>query len=156
MLEHVVIIGLILGAGYWIISPLLKPDQFKSPPISKVNETIRQLEAKKENAYAAIRELEFDFSMEKLSKEDVDTLKGQYRADALYFLKQIDTLRSDHKTDESPEEMDSENETCAEIFTIRKNNTVEEHNIFCVQCGTKISDPGRFCYCCGERLVSVS
>ena len=143
MLEYVVILGLLLAAGYWILSPLLKPDQFKSTPMSKVHETLRHLEIQKENAYAAIRELEFDFSMGKLSEADFNTLKAQYRADAVHLLREIDALGSDDQTDDLPMEANSEADNGA-------------HPVVCGHCGTKISDPGLFCYSCGERLVSVS
>ncbi len=156
MLEYIVIIGLIAGAGYWILYPLLKPDRYKATPVSRVTETILQLEVKKENAYAAIRELEFDFNMGKLSKADFDSLKSRYREDAVCLIEEIDKLRSGHKVDETTPEADSDSQVEGKIIAWRKKKSHAPQSVFCVQCGTKVSDPGRFCHCCGERLESVS
>jgi hypothetical protein len=83
MVEYIVILGSILGTGYWIISPLLKSDQLTSSFTSESDERLKQLTIEKEGAYATIKELEFDLAMGKLSTEDYETLKGQYMLEAL-------------------------------------------------------------------------
>ncbi len=156
MLEYIVTIGLIAGAGYWILYPLLKPDRYKTTPVSRVAETIRELEVKKENAYAAIRELEFDFNMGKLSKADFDSLKRQYRADAVRLIEELDQLESGRKADETTPEADLDSQVEGKIIAWRNKKSHAPKSVFCVQCGTEVSDPGRFCHSCGERLESVS
>ena len=156
MLEYIVTIGLIAGAGYWILYPLLKPDQYKITPVSRVTESLRQLKVKKENAYAAIRELEFDFNMGKLSKTDFNSLKRRYRADAVRLIEEIDKLQSERKVDETTPEADLESQAEGKIIAWRKKKSHDAQSVFCVQCGTKVSIPGRFCHSCGERLESVS
>ncbi|MFH2011731.1 MAG: hypothetical protein ABIJ37_03350 [Pseudomonadota bacterium] len=37
MLEYIVIIGLLIAAGCWIIYPLLKPNRLKGSPTVKTN-----------------------------------------------------------------------------------------------------------------------
>ena len=156
MLEYIVTIGLVAGAGCWILYPLLKPDQYKTTPVSRVTESLRQLEVKKDNAYAAIRELEFDYNMGKLSKVDFDSLERRYRADAVRLIEEIDKLQSGHKVDEKTPEADLESHAEGKIIALRKKKSNAAQSIFCVQCGTEVSVPGRFCHCCGERLESVS
>ena len=156
MLEYIVTIGLIAGAGYWILYPLLKPDQYKTTPVSRVAEIIRQLEVKKENAYAGIRELEFDFTMGKLSKADFDSLKMRFRADAVRLIEEIDQLQSGRKADEKTPVPDLDSQAEGKIIAWRKKKSQTPKSVFCVQCGTEVSIPGRFCHSCGERLESVS
>ncbi len=156
MLEYIVTIGLIAGAGCWILYPLLKPDQYKTTPVSRVTESLRQLEVKKDNAYAAIRELEFDYNMGKLSKSDFGSLERRYRADAVRLIEEIDKLQSGHKVDEKTPEADLESQAEGKIIALRKKKSNAAQSIFCVQCGTEVSVPGQFCHSCGERLESVS
>ena len=156
MLEYIVTIGLVAGAGCWILYPLLKPDQYKTTPVSRVTESLRQLEVKKENAYAAIRELEFDFNMGKLSKVDFDSLKRRYRADAVRLIEEIDKLQSGRMADETTPEADLDSQAEGKIIAWRNKKSHDAQSVFCVQCGTEVSIPGRFCHCCGERLESVS
>jgi hypothetical protein len=156
MLEYIVTIGLVAGAGSWILYPLLKPDQYKTTPVSRVTESLRQLEVKKENTYAAIRELEFDFNMGKLSKTDFDSIERRYRADAVRLIEEIDKLQSGRKDDETNPEADLDSQAEGKIIAWRKNKSYAAQSVFCVQCGTEVSIPGRFCHSCGERLEGVS
>ena len=155
MWEYFVIMGLIVGAGYWILFPLLKPDQYQTTPASKVTETIRQLEVKKENTYAAIRELEFDFNMGKLSEADFEALERRYREDAVRLIEAIDQLRSGRKADETDPEGDSNPRWEEKIVARRKMKSPAAQSVVCARCGTEIPIPGRFCHSCGERLVRV-
>ncbi len=156
MWEYIVTIGLVAGAGCWILYPLLKPDQYKTTPVSRVTESLRQLEVKKENAYAAIRELEFDFNMGKLSKVDFDSLKRRYRADAVRLIEEIDKLQSGRMAEETTPEADLDSQAEGKIIAWRNKKSHDAQRVFCAQCGTEVSIPGRFCHSCGERLEGVS
>jgi hypothetical protein len=52
----------------------------------------RELLSQKESAYAAIKELDFDYRMGKLSDEDYKALRTQYEQQAISLLKQLDEL----------------------------------------------------------------
>jgi len=116
---------------------------------------VKQLEQRKETAYATIRELEFDLNMGKLSEEDYRILREQYKLDAIRRLKEIDTLRMNQKITENLSEEDLEKEIEREVASLRKNRTTRKGSIFCVKCGTEISYQGRFCHNCGARLKAV-
>lgn len=153
MVEHIAIIGLIVGAGYWIISPLLKSDQLTSFLTSKTDERLKQLTSEKEGAYATIKELEFDLEMGKLSTEDYETLKGQYMFDALDCMKEIDALQSNESRKESLTEKDIEDEIEREISELRSGRSRKTASVFCSDCGTEASSQDRFCFSCGAKLV---
>jgi hypothetical protein len=55
---------------------------------------LRDLLSAKEATYTALREIEFDHMMRKLSDADFQTLRSQYRAQAVRLLKEIDSLRA--------------------------------------------------------------
>ena len=92
MLEYVVLFGLLLGACYWIINPLLQGDVRQNGFTPKPKEILEELKNKKDGAYATIRELEFDLSMGKLTEEDFQVLKRQYTQEAIGYMKEMDKL----------------------------------------------------------------
>ncbi len=94
MLGSVIIFGLVIGACYWIINPLLREDGRQNGFTPKPEDILEELKNKKEGAYATIRELEFDLSMGKLSEEDFQTLKRQYAQEAVGYMKAMDKLES--------------------------------------------------------------
>ena len=139
MYEYIVIIGLILGAGFSAAS---------------TDDMLTQLDLKKENAYAAIRELEFDLSMKKLSKEDFDSLKAQYMHDALECMKTIDELDMQRKRRAGLPEKDLEEEIEKEISALRTGGISGPAEIYCTRCGQGASSKDHFCARCGEQLVT--
>ncbi len=111
MWEYIVIVFLILASGYWIIRPLLSPEQLQDSLTPDLNERLNQITLKKEGAYATIKELEFDLSMGKLSKEDFETMKKQYTLDALEYIEEIDQLQASEKIDPKLTEEEIEKNT---------------------------------------------
>ena len=123
MLEYVVIICFILAAGYFIIHPLLNPDMYKDRITLTTDERLRELNLRKEGAYATIKELEFDLEMGKVSKEDYETLKGQYTREAVDSMKEIDKLRSNKTKKRGRATKDIAMEIEQEISAMRKRKT---------------------------------
>ena len=150
MLELIVIVLLFLGASYWIILPLLRPWQYESLADPETNQTLRQLNLKKESAYATIKELEFDLNMGKLSEEDFEAMKRQIMLDAVEYLKEIDRLQSVEKTDPAEEEIEKDVEK--ELSTLRTNRSKKQAERYCTQCGEKAAFEDRYCSHCGTKL----
>jgi len=153
MIQNFIFIGLVIFAGYWILSPLLKSNSIDSGVIPIKNEALGQLQYEKEEAYAAIRELEFDENMGKISKEDFGALKRQYMLDAAHYLKEIDELqeKKSERKELGAEEIIDEIEK--EISSLRHDGSLKKSDLFCVQCGTKASSRQRFCSSCGAKIV---
>ncbi|MDY7033902.1 MAG: hypothetical protein SVY10_18565 [Thermodesulfobacteriota bacterium] len=123
MLEYVVIICFILAAGYFIIHPLLNYDMYKDRFTQTPDERLRELNLRKEGACATIKELEFDLEMGKVSKEDYETLKGQYTREAVDSMKEIDKLRSNKTKKRGRAKKDIAMEIEQEISAMRKRKT---------------------------------
>ena len=153
MLEYIVIIGLIVGAGFFVIHPLLQSGRTGGSLRARADNMLTELNQKKENAYAAIRELEFDLNMGKLSKEDFETLRGQYMQDALECIKTMDELQIQRKRQAGLPEKDLENEIEREISSLRADASVGAAEIFCTKCGQGASCQDRFCAKCGAQLT---
>jgi hypothetical protein len=143
MIEYVILIALILGAGYWIIRPLLQPDAWDRT----------QLEIQKAGVYSTIQELEFDLKMGKLTPDDFEALKRQYKNEAIDCIKAIEDLKTDKKEAANLAEEDLEDQIEQEIVAMRANRSKENAHIFCSQCGTKSARQDRFCFSCGAKLA---
>jgi len=152
MLELVVIVMLLLGASYWIIIPLLRPWQYKSLADQETNETLSQLNLKKESAYATIKELEFDLNMGKLSEEDFEAMKRQIMLDAVEYLKEIDQLQSGEKRDPSAEEGIEKGDE-KEVSAVSASRPRDETPKYCTKCGKRASALDRYCSNCGSELL---
>ncbi len=152
MLEYIVIVFLVLASGYWIIRPLLNPEQLQDSLTPELEERLNQVTLKKEGAYATIKELEFDLSMGKLSEEDFETMKKQYTLDALKYMEEIDQLQAAEKreTDLSEEELEEDIEN--EISAPGKAQSTVKTSVFCTQCGEKTAGQDHFCSNCGAEL----
>jgi len=152
MLGYAIIFGLLIGAFYWIIHPLLHEDARQNGFTTKPEDILDKLREKKDGAYAAIRELEFDLSMGKLAEEDFNILKRQYLQEAAGYMKQMDKLESQRSAisesrDENPLEV-----TEKEVAATRTPESPARKYIYCTSCGKKAAVEGRFCVACGSKL----
>jgi len=152
MWVYLAIIGMGLGAGYWVGYPLLKPRKFDSPSEPTSEDSLRDLKMQKEEIYTAIKEMEFDHKMGKLSEEDYHTLREKYRAKAIDSLKRVDEL--ERKKGFSK---DIEDEIEKEVLALRRGGgkvtPKKGGDIFCTQCGRRRSPGDRFCSWCGTRMA---
>ena len=140
-------IVLIAGAAYWIVSPLLRPVQSEDISDTRRKEALLQLEVRKEVALAAVKELEFDLNMGKISDEDYEALKEQYAKDAVGYVKEIDQISGGPR--KQAEKIDKELEDEIRAFRKRPGR-------FCTQCGAPVATDDKFCAQCGEKLGNSS
>jgi len=153
MSPYLIIIGLILLAGGWILFPLLRSNSPETAINSAKDEAVGQLEHQKEEAYAAIRELEFDQNMGKISKQDFEMLKKQYMLEAVEYLKKIDEWQATPSSGKEIGEANIMDEIEREVSALRNTGESKELDVFCVRCGTKSSSLKRFCSSCGAKIA---
>jgi len=152
MLGYVILFGLLLGACYWIINPLLQEDVRQNGFTPKPEDILEELKNKKDGAYATIRELEFDLSMGKLTEEDFQILKRQYTQEAVGYMKEMDKLESPKATFSKPVDSVLEEEIEQGVTAIRTHKTTQKKYIYCTSCGAKAAVESRFCAACGSNL----
>ena len=152
MLGYVIIFGLLIGACYWIINPLLQEDGRQNGFTPKPEDILERLKNKKNGAYTTIRELEFDLSMGKLSEEDFQILKRQYIQEAVGYMKEMDKLKSPPATISKPADTDLEEKIEPEDTAGRTPESTQRKYIYCTSCGEKAAVERRFCAACGLNL----
>jgi hypothetical protein len=84
---------LFIGAiASFVASPLFTPEIARNPEQTG-DENVVHWEKQKTDAYAVLKEAEFDLQMGKLTQEDYLVLREKYEARALEALAQLDQLR---------------------------------------------------------------
>jgi rRNA maturation endonuclease Nob1 len=98
-------------------------------------------------AVQALRELEFDHQMGKLSQADYDALHAPLEARALTAMAAIEALRAQRRT------------AAHEPRRVRSTNLVEktverrlQRVAYCPECGVRARADGNFCVECGTSL----
>jgi rRNA maturation endonuclease Nob1 len=152
MLGYVIIFVLVIGASYWIIHPLLREGDLQDDLTPQPEDILKKLKNKKDGVYAAIKELEFDLSMGKLSEEDFKILKRQYIQEAAGYMEEMDKLESLQTTVAKPTEPDIEEEIEPRFSTHRAHKSTKRKYIYCTSCGKKATAESRFCAACGSNL----
>ena len=152
MLGYVILFGLLIGACYWIINPLLQEDVRQNGFTPKPEDILEELKNKKDGAYATIRELEFDLSMGNLAEEDFQILKRQYAQEAVGYMKEMDKLESPKATFSKPVDSVLEEEIEPGVTAIRTHKSTKKKYIYCTSCGAKAAVESRFCAVCGSNL----
>jgi hypothetical protein len=95
------------------------------------------LEQDKVTVLRAIKDLEFDFGMKKVSEADYQDMLGRLKQRALLIMEQLDQIPSD-----------------APVKSAQK--VAASHAAVCPRCSTSNDGDAKFCKQCGEKLGSVN
>lgn len=136
-------------------------------PEDPLIEKLKSLNSQKELLYTAIKDIEFDYGLGKLSTEDFEELQSQYKLEAATVLKKIDTIQSESGTQDSDKDLELEissyrkstpaienleNNLEEEISAFRSSNRPIQGNTYCSKCGAEHGFEDLFCSKCGEKL----
>ena len=121
---------LIVAAAGFVAAPFLKSEPLvemgSAPPRG-------QLERQKLDAYAAIKEAEFDYRMGKLSDTDFASLRERYSAQAVQAIAALESAHAaQHK----------------KLVEVRRPTRIA----FCPTCGRGVPPRANFCPACGHSL----
>ncbi len=103
------------------------------------NNRASDLEERKNTIYSAIKEIEFDYQMGKLSEEDYQALRQQYKNDAVGLLKRIESVHTQGKGSKKS-----------------KRKAGDKPAKFCWVCGTSLIPADRFCPNCGNEIGTAA
>jgi uncharacterized protein involved in exopolysaccharide biosynthesis len=127
---------------------------------------LKTLENQKDTLYSAIKDIEFDFSLGKLSADDFQELNTKYKIEAAGVLKEIDSLSSNNEKEFLDSKIEQEilsyrksrgtnesleNDLEREIAAYRAANKTSGSYV-CSQCGAEYGAEDAFCSKCGVEL----
>ncbi len=154
-MEFIVIAILLIAVVAFVAYPLFTAQRGNKIETPNALDT---LIAQRDSAYDAIRDLDFDFQMGKLSQSDYAAMREKYKARAALALQQIDALGGgDSKADKQIEaqvaklrrtKTDSLEAEIAQLRTARASAQLK-----CSKCGTRYQPGDQFCAKCGNRLT---
>jgi rubrerythrin len=129
-MDLVVGVVLIVAAAAFVAAPFLRGEA----AVELVGAAPRGLlERQKLDAYAAIKEAEFDYRMGKLSDTDFTVLREKYSAQALQAIAALETAHAaQHK----------------KLAEVRRPARIA----FCPTCGRGVPPRANFCPACGRSL----
>ncbi len=153
-LEIILIALLVVGVIAFIAYPLFSPPREK---IAAMPNALETLIAQRDATYAAIRDLDFDFQLGKLSAGDYATLREKYKARAALMLQQIDALGGGNGAAEAQIEAqvaqlrrakaDAIEDEVARVRAARKPTDIR-----CRHCDAPYQAGDQFCARCGNRI----
>ena len=113
--------------------PLIGSGALKTQPELAESE-LSDLLYRKDAAYIALKDLEFDMRTGKIGKEDYEEVKTSLEAEAVSLIAMIDAVgktASGGAKAEKPE---------------------KKKGKFCPECGSRLEKPTKFCPDCGQKL----
>jgi hypothetical protein len=146
-------------AVYRSLLPLIQPESVETPTMLG-GRTRVALEREKALALRAIKELEFDYAMKKVSKADFDEMTGRLRARAIRLMRQLDAGEGYRIAIEH--ELQSRLAQSGVAAAAGGQSAVGDQpsadlqvrdSISCA-CGTANDPDARFCKACGSKLAS--
>ncbi|MBI5184435.1 MAG: hypothetical protein HZA01_01750 [Nitrospinae bacterium] len=93
-MEKAIELAIIILGLYYIGVPIFRRQGYKTGLSESVGmDGFHRLLVRKDNAYAAIKDIRFDHQTGKISEEDYRELMAKYEAEAVDVLKKIDSFR---------------------------------------------------------------
>lgn len=121
-------------------------------------EKLKNLNNQKDSLYAAIKDIEFDYGLGKLSQEDYQELNAKYKNEAASVLKEIDSIEKEGGVNTLDQELEQE------ILAYRKSSTISDSDIEneisafrannqnCPSCGAEYNSEDSYCSKCGAKV----
>lgn len=122
--------------------PLFQPQKAENEPVEPSEEGLAGLLERRDAAYNAIRELEFDYSLGNITQEDYQVLLDRYQLRAATILKALD---------EGYAGWDEELEGAVRARRA-KRAVAGGVGLACPQCAAPYGGTDKFCSRCGTKL----
>ena len=145
----VLFLSMLLGVSalFFTLEPLFRRRTVTtSSSDHRLVDMYEDLLAEKEGIYTALKEIEFDRDIGKISEEDYLALKRQYEEKAVTLLRSLDEL--------SPLQQAVSKEIEREIAAFRQQTLSTSR--FCTQCGQPYRQEDKFCAYCGHPIPTTN
>jgi hypothetical protein len=134
------------------LSPLARPETASAPQLLG-GRTRAALEREKTLVLRAIKDLEFDFAMKKISQADFDEMAVRLRARAIGLIQQLDAGAGYRRTIERElEERLGSSPAAPPVAVHDEDESSAPATAACSACGQDNDADARFCKHCGTRL----
>jgi len=129
-------------------------------------EKLKELNSRKDSLLTAIKDIEFDYGLGKLTRDDFEELDGKYRVEAASLLKEMDSAGGAAVEDKFDYDIEKEiraernkfltphddEEIEKEILRAREASWSQSADRYCTKCGSACGAEDLFCSRCGAKL----
>jgi len=141
-MESATLLLIIAVSVGFVVQPLLRNTPGMPQRKSGRRNQLAELQAQRDTLLAAIKDLEFDYEMGKLSEDDYSRMNARFRREAAAILQQIDQTNAHTGKRKKLE---------AELQALRRQKRTNG-KLACAHCGAAVEPQHRFCGHCGQRL----
>jgi len=149
------LVGATLAMG-WVVWLAFRTAQalVKDAPVREAGAVVtggrrKELEREKQSLLKALKELDFDHQMGKVSDKDFNEISATYRARAIRVMRQLDDAGRDYEAMIAKDVADRTKQTGDR----RQATGDRQRTDGCGKCGTRNDDDAEFCKKCGSKLV---
>lgn len=147
-----ILLAIVLPVIAYLAQPILTG---QGVAVSGRDRRLSTLEAERERLLAYIQEMDMDFTMGKIPREDYEAERSVKLTQGAEILRQIDALTGVKGEVEpravDPAERSLESELEARVASMRKVRD-DKVSQYCAQCGGEIYGSDRFCSACGAEV----
>jgi hypothetical protein len=131
-----------------VIYPYFKTSRELDVSFASASDPVLEtLVVQRDATYAAIKDLEFDHAMDKLSDTDYKSLRAKYEAKAVTILQELDSMAASHKRHARPTLSDESIEQ-----QVRQMRGGTAKVVLCSKCGTRAAQSEKYCAKCGAPV----
>lgn len=142
-------ISMLALAVFVVAYPLFRPPTAQSRPAgASADEDLAELLARRDGTYVALKELELDHEMGRLSSGDYQALRDQYRAQAVAILQELDACQAEVQAQAAGERAPEQEIEREIVARLRGKSSA----LRCPGCGSAFQPEDRFCRRCGAAL----
>lgn len=160
----IVIIALIIVTTlWWVLKPLWDKAEQTTVNVPLQQQTLAELEQRRDSAYTAIKDLEMDFETGKIAQQDYQRVRMQLTQQAAVILKQIDRLSEsvDIGLDEEIDSLlaqyrlTSDEALIEQVRTQIEREVAQKADFTCPNCYHPATAEDSFCSQCGTVLTNL-
>ena len=134
------------GALWRMIDPLARPETAETGTAGQGRGFVRELEREKQLVLKAIKEIEFDYQMRKISERDYREMVERYRNRAMRLISELDA-GGDYRG-----LIEKELKLRLELPVVEAKPAAAVARPKCAACNTENDPDAKFCKSCGGKI----
>lgn len=154
-----ILLALLILVALYLAQPYLER---RATLVTETEQELSALLAERDNAIAALKELEFDHELGKVPEEDYPAQRDALMKRGAETLRKLDTYHAESAAPATPETRTDEKLASAvdapaeddleSLIAARRSQRKGRSSGFCPNCGKPVLSSDKFCTNCGEKV----